>query len=271
MRIGFMQGRLSPPVDGKLQAFPKDTWRDEFQIAFENGFEVMEWTLDRDGIYHNPIMTPDGRAEIRYLSEKHGLTIESLTGDFIMQRPFFKLNGEARITEFNVLQRVLEACEAIGIKQLVFPLMDQSRMVTLDDIHELEYGLSYIDLHGVTISFETDLSPARTLSLLHHFPNAGITYDTGNSAHYGHDPVSEINAYSTKIINVHIKDRTLGGDSVPLGEGDTDLPKVIRLLRKHGYPGNLILQPQRDKNQVKRMCQDRDMINKLWTRSYQYA
>jgi len=266
-----MQGRLSPPVDGKLQAFPKDTWRDEFKIAYENSFEVMEWTLDRENIYQNPIMTPDGRHEIRALSRQYSLAIESLTGDFIMQRPFFKLNGEARITEFNVLQRVLEACEAIGIKQLVFPLMDHSRMVTLDDIHELEYGLSYIDPHGVQLSFETDLNPARTLSLLHHFPNAGITYDTGNSAHYGHDPVSEINAYSTRIINVHIKDRRLGGDSVPLGDGDADLGKIMRMLRKHGYPGNLILQPQRDKQQVKSMLRYRDMIDKLWNRTYQHA
>ena len=28
-RIGFMQGRLSPQVDGKIQAFPWVHWRDE--------------------------------------------------------------------------------------------------------------------------------------------------------------------------------------------------------------------------------------------------
>src|SRR6516164_2344865 len=144
-----MQGRLSPPVDGKLQAFPKDTWRDEFKIAYENSFEVMEWTLDRENIYQNPIMLPDGRHEIRALSKQYSLTIESLTGDFIMQRPFFKLNGEARRAEFNVLQRVFEACELIGIKQLVFPLMDDSRLANLDDIYELENGLAYIDPPGV--------------------------------------------------------------------------------------------------------------------------
>ena len=32
-RIGFMQGRLSPMVNGKIQAFPYETWKNEFAIA----------------------------------------------------------------------------------------------------------------------------------------------------------------------------------------------------------------------------------------------
>jgi hexulose-6-phosphate isomerase len=42
--IGFMQGRLCAPVDGKIQAFPWDHWRDEFPLAQRFGFPLMEWT-----------------------------------------------------------------------------------------------------------------------------------------------------------------------------------------------------------------------------------
>ena len=31
--IGIVQGRVSPSVNGVIQAFPKDTWGDEFQVV----------------------------------------------------------------------------------------------------------------------------------------------------------------------------------------------------------------------------------------------
>ena len=32
-KIGFMQGRLSPLIGGKIQSFPWDNWECEFAIA----------------------------------------------------------------------------------------------------------------------------------------------------------------------------------------------------------------------------------------------
>ena len=40
-RIGFVQGRLSPLVDGNIQAFPRDYWRHEFALAEQLGFDLM--------------------------------------------------------------------------------------------------------------------------------------------------------------------------------------------------------------------------------------
>ena len=40
-RIGFMQGRLSPLVDGKIQAFPWDHWQAEFPEAERLDLPVM--------------------------------------------------------------------------------------------------------------------------------------------------------------------------------------------------------------------------------------
>ena len=54
--MGFIQGRLSPICDGKIQAFPWQYWEDEFQIAYDNEFSIMEWTLDQDRLYDNPII-----------------------------------------------------------------------------------------------------------------------------------------------------------------------------------------------------------------------
>ena len=38
-KIGIIQGRLSKPVNGKIQSFPNNTWKSEFYLAKEIGFE----------------------------------------------------------------------------------------------------------------------------------------------------------------------------------------------------------------------------------------
>jgi hexulose-6-phosphate isomerase len=44
---------------------------------------------------------------------------------------------------------------------------------------------------------------------------------------------------------VHVKDRILGGTTVPLGEGAADFPSVFHHLAQIGYDGALILQTAR--------------------------
>ena len=55
IRIGIIQGRLSKPLNGKIQSFPTNTWEKEFHIAKKIGFELIEWVLD-ENIKNNPIM-----------------------------------------------------------------------------------------------------------------------------------------------------------------------------------------------------------------------
>ena len=76
-----MQGRLSPPVDGRIQAFPRDRWREEFALADGADLRIMEWTLDHKELQQNPLMTAGGRREIRRLSDLHGVAVPSLTGE----------------------------------------------------------------------------------------------------------------------------------------------------------------------------------------------
>ena len=67
--LGFMQGRLSPQVNGKIQAFPWKHWQNEFKIASENNFKIIEWTIDQERFLENPLMTEDGKAEIKRISK----------------------------------------------------------------------------------------------------------------------------------------------------------------------------------------------------------
>ena len=69
-KIGFMQGRLSPMVGNKIQAFPSKNWFKEFKIAKSIGISLMEWTVDQNKLYKNPLFTDTGRNKIQSLSKK---------------------------------------------------------------------------------------------------------------------------------------------------------------------------------------------------------
>ena len=120
-QIGFMQGRLSECVDGKIQAFPWRDWKQEFSIASSIDLSVMEWTLDQKSLYKNPLLTSDGQNTIMTLSKQFGVKIPSLTGDCFMQAPFWKASGITR----NILQSdflaICNACANVGISTLVSP------------------------------------------------------------------------------------------------------------------------------------------------------
>ena len=55
-KIGFMQGRLSPMIRNKLQAFPFAYWQKEFEIANSLNIKLMEWTIDNFQFEKNPII-----------------------------------------------------------------------------------------------------------------------------------------------------------------------------------------------------------------------
>jgi sugar phosphate isomerase/epimerase len=63
-----------------------------------------------------------------------------------------------------------------------------------------------------------------------------INLDIGHFAAAGFDPVEFIQQHHADITNLHIKDRkTHDGDNMPLGQGDTNIAGVLRLLRDKHY------------------------------------
>jgi hexulose-6-phosphate isomerase len=62
--IGIMQGRLSPRIDGKIQAYPANTWQKEFEIAKEIGYSAVEWIVEKP-LEINAMMSKSGIKEIK--------------------------------------------------------------------------------------------------------------------------------------------------------------------------------------------------------------
>ena len=264
--IGFMQGRLSPHHQDRIQAFPWNHWREEVALAGRLHFPFLEWTLDREGLDDNPLMTDAGRDEICRLMADHGVAVPSLTGDCFMQAPFHQETGAAREALLGEFERIVEACGELGIGAIVLPLVDGGRLRDRRDEDSFNEGLSRIgpnlEKHTVRILIESNYPPAKLAHLIAPLPANlfGINYDTGNSAALGHDPAEELAAYGERIGNVHLKDRLRGGHTVPLGEGDADFAAVFGGLARARYGGRFVLQTARaaDGDHADALCRYRD-------------
>lgn len=266
-RIGFIQGRLSALVDGKIQAFPWEKWQDELRIAEQNKIHLMEWTLDQDRLYENPLLTEVGQIEIRALCKSHELTIPSLTGDCFMQAPFWKVTGDERVALEQDFCEIAKGCAAVGISMIVVPLVDHGRLENMEQenilINFLEIQSEFLASNGLKVIFESDFAPTELVRFISRLDPIlfGINYDIGNSAALGFNPAEEIASYGNRIMNVHVKDRKLGGTTVPLGTGSADFETVFEALAKIGYNGNCILQTARaiDEDHAGVLSRYRDM------------
>lgn len=87
-----------------------------------------------------------------------------------------------------------------------------------------------VALHNHTTGPE-EFSQAMALS-----KNFGVNLDVGHFFASGHDPVAYLKEHSSRITNIHVKDRKKNmGAEMPFGEGDTPLREVLALVRKEKY------------------------------------
>ena len=61
LKYGIMQGRLSPLIRNKIQAFPEKYWTKEFVDIKKTGLNIIEWTLDYKNLNENPLISLDGQ------------------------------------------------------------------------------------------------------------------------------------------------------------------------------------------------------------------
>ena len=124
-RIGFMQGRLSPIRNGRIQSFPWETWRDEFEAASRISIKRIEWTIDSENFTSNPLLTLEGRQEIIRLKSFFNVEIPSVTCDYFMENPPWKSDPEPILAG---IKSILLGMLQIDAKILVVPLVDNSSL-----------------------------------------------------------------------------------------------------------------------------------------------
>ncbi len=269
--IGIMQGRLSPPVGEAIQAFPAAHWREEFAAARQAGLHHIEWIFDCEDLA-NPTARPDGIAEMRTLSTRFGVKINSLCADYFMSHPLLRGTEQERIARAEKLSWLIARCADAGIRHLVLPFVDRSKIETAVERDHLSRLLRFLAplllQKSVEIHLETSLPPEPFAAFLREIdcPRVKINYDLGNSASLGFDIGEEFAAYGPRIGSIHIKDRVRGGTTVPLGRGDVDFPAFVRLVDEIDYRGDFVLQVARGRSgdEISWAVHNRDFLRGLF-------
>jgi L-ribulose-5-phosphate 3-epimerase len=247
-----MQGRLSPPSDGRIQSFPTGTWRQEFHRAREAGLACIEWIYEAGSDAANPLRTEDGLREMQNLAKESGVGVWSICADYYMDRPLVTADGHPAADSVAHLQWLITRAAALGARYMVLPFVDVSSLASAEQVKALPRVLADAvrdaERLGVELHLETDLSPHRLVGLLERISSPAVraNYDIGNSASLGHDPREELTALGRWLGSVHVKDRRRGGRTVPLGSGSADFPTCFRLIVDAGFHGPYILQVARE-------------------------
>ena len=251
-KIGIMSGRLSEPLTKKIQEFPRNTWKYEFEKASVSGFRTIEWIFDAWN--KNPVMNNDGIDQIKHFSEQTDITINSLLADYFMEKKLFSVSEFDLQKNLEVLRNLIKNSNRLGIKILEIPFVDSSSLKTKEEqsqvLSNIEKIVPLLEEYDVFLTLETDLPPTSFNELILSFNHSNIkaNYDVGNSASLGYDMKEELNLYGDLIYNIHIKDRKYCSGTVPLGEGDVDFELFFNLLQKINYNGELIIQGAREHN-----------------------
>ncbi len=252
---GIMQGRLSPPEDGRFQSFPRNSWRDELPRAREAGLSYIEWIYDDYGASVNPLTTDAGIEELIALKQQHGIATPAVCADWFMDFPFLRCTDDERARRQRFLGALLRAAARIDAHHVVLPFVDQSSIRNDEEkltvLHVLNQALDTAEATGVELHLEADFNPPDFAAFLARIPHPmlKVNWDSGNSSGLGYVASEEFAAYGDRIGSIHIKDRLRKPDGSvetrPLGTGSADFHDVFASMHKIIYKSGITLQVAR--------------------------
>ena len=224
-----------------------------FRLPPRPALDAIEWIYDLQGADVNPLATDAGIAEMQALARQHHIDVVSVCADYFMDRPFVTATPATFAELTSHLVWLLHRCRMAGITRIVVPFVDASRIETPAQEAKMTEMLQDVLPHasnaGVELHLETSLGPEEFAVLLAKLPHPMLraNYDSGNSSSSATTTASRANwrPYGPRIGSVHIKDRVRGGGTVPLGQGDADIPALLSGLAAIRYHGDFVLQVAR--------------------------
>lgn len=264
LKIGIVQGRLVPPVEGNIQAFPHKDWEKEFTLVKEAGYDGLEWIFDGE---ENPLWSEEGRKKMRTARDCNQIEIPSISADYLMYNPIF---GNTKSKSVEILKKLILFASEIGILRINVPLEDQSQLKNSADVEDavdsLRACLSIAEKENIILATESSLPPMNFFAFMKKVdhPNFKINYDLGNSCACGYPTDFTLKLLAPYLVGIHIKDRkNLYGRTVALGTGDTDLCSNFQTLKEIGYDGYYVIQGARGEDDLLTAKTYANYVNKL--------
>ncbi|MGI5816727.1 MAG: sugar phosphate isomerase/epimerase family protein [Armatimonadota bacterium] len=238
MKIGIRNGSMG---------FPE--MEDLFAQAAEIGFDGIELDI-RAEWRDEPLMSPEGREQIRRLTEETGVEVPSLCVGAFWQFSPAASDHELLDTSRTIMSSAIEAAADLGARWILVPVTPAEVEISHEEcqarwIDEMQKAAGLAQAADVVLCLENvgrgcGKSAQDLLALVEGIasPVVQTYYDVGNACAFGHDAVEEIRALAEVIGVVHIKDR----EADLLGDGIVDIPACVETLREVGYDGWLILE-----------------------------
>lgn len=246
-RCLIMQGRLSEaPNNDDLDWFPSDNWYEEFDLARDLGISSIELVFDRGYISSNPLRTKLGRDKLRKEFVRTDLIPYSCCLNFIIDNPIQNNDVFASCVES------VKFLNEVGIRFAILPLFNKSEFKNSNIANEISKLATVAASHNIEILIESNESASSILAFLDCISstNVGVAYDVGNASFCGHDIKNELFLLREKIAHIHIKDKSLSGNNVPLGSGMVNFSKVFKSISQLKYKGMFTLETCKGENSL---------------------
>ncbi|MFA6449517.1 MAG: sugar phosphate isomerase/epimerase family protein [bacterium] len=143
--------------------------------------------------------------------------------------------------------KILRVCGGLIVPNMVHkPFhLTINRNREIDDVARRLKQFTYdASLEGLTVALEnhSDYTIEEMLRIIHYIDSDKfrITLDTGNAVYLDEDPVETAKMLAPYTVYTHIKDMKRSGPmlmSVPLGQGEVDIPEIVNALKNNYYTG----------------------------------
>ncbi len=142
--IGIMQGRLLPPSNNVIQAFPEKGWQKEFTLARNLGLDCIEFIFDGDDYAGHPLMTDEGLREIRELVRENGVGVLSVCADYFMTYPLHRGSSAEKSARVTIVHDLIRNCAPLGVENIIIPCVDTSRLQNGAEMEEFRLRLGRV-------------------------------------------------------------------------------------------------------------------------------
>lgn len=213
------------------------TLEQALQGLADAGFVNVEIGAVKDFLEHLDPDAPDVD-RCRRLLDRHGLTCVSMSG----HAPLHLEVGRQRLT--NVLRAGREL--GIGVLNTFTGDAETPEQVEAFKVNVREIAAEARS-YGIRLCIETDSNLLPTAEIGRRILDeigddwVQINYDPGNVVYYtGADPSTDIEFALDRLGHFHLKDQRGGkgkADFPPLGEGEIDVPHLLRRLADTGFAG----------------------------------
>lgn len=262
LKIGIIQGRLTQSNGRGIQFFPHGPgeWEKEFELAPSAGIAHIQWVCEPDSL----LFTEEGQSAVRVVMQRTGVTVRNMDLHELLTKTDIAVHPN------ELFEKICSGLAAIDGGTVELPFVEASSLLPQytykSRVTALRRFVAIAKKHNTPVAVETDLGPAALVALMQEVPDINVVYDSGNSAGMGYDMEEELAAYGHRISNVHIKDKPVGGATVPLGTGSVDFPKLFSLLHEISYTGAVTLQAARgeDGKEVETITRHVSFIQERW-------